>query len=291
LTVARIKETDAVTGVDTTGHEWDGIKELNNPLPRWWLWTFYACCIWAFGYWLVMPAWPLVSDFTRGYFGYSSRANLTEQIAEAQARQSGYLERVAATDVEGIQQDPELLGFAMAGGRSAFAVNCSQCHGQGAAGSAGYPNLNDDDWIWGGSLDAIHQTVVYGIRSDHEDTRVNDMPAFLRDEILTRDEISDTAEYVLSLSGERPDQAAVERGAAIFTDNCVACHQEGGVGNQDLGAPNLSDGIWLYGADKASVVASINTGRGGVMPAWNQRLDEVTIKQLAVYVHSLGGGE
>jgi cytochrome c oxidase cbb3-type subunit 3 len=291
LTVARIKETDAVTGVDTTGHEWDGIKELNTPLPRWWLWTFYACCIWAFGYWLVMPAWPLVSDFTRGYFGYSSRANLTEQIAEAQARQSGYLERIAAADVEGIQQDPELLGFAMAGGRSAFAVNCSQCHGQGAAGSAGYPNLNDDDWIWGGSLDAIHQTVVYGIRSDHEDTRVNDMPAFLRDEILTRDEISDTAEYVLSLSGERPDQAAVERGAAIFTDNCVACHQEGGVGNQDLGAPNLSDGIWLYGADKASVVASINTGRGGVMPAWNQRLDEATIKQLAVYVHSLGGGE
>ena len=289
--MARIKETDAVTGVDTTGHEWDGIKELNTPLPRWWLWTFYACCIWAFGYWLVMPAWPLVSDFTRGYFGYSSRANLTEQIAEAQARQSGYLERIAAADVEGIQQDPELLGFAMAGGRSAFAVNCSQCHGQGAAGSAGYPNLNDDDWIWGGSLDAIHQTVVYGIRSDHEDTRVNDMPAFLRDEILTRDEISDTAEYVLSLSGERPDQAAVERGAAIFTDNCVACHQEGGVGNQDLGAPNLSDGIWLYGADKASVVASINTGRGGVMPAWNQRLDEATIKQLAVYVHSLGGGE
>ena len=289
--MARIKETDAVTGVDTTGHEWDGIKELNTPLPRWWLWTFYACCIWAFGYWLVMPAWPLVSDFTRGYFGYSSRASLTEQIAEAQARQSGYLERIAAADVEGIQQDPELLGFAMAGGRSAFAVNCSQCHGQGAAGSAGYPNLNDDDWIWGGSLDAIHQTVVYGIRSDHEDTRVNDMPAFLRDEILTRDEISDTAEYVLSLSGERPDQAAVERGAAIFTDNCVACHQEGGVGNQDLGAPNLSDGIWLYGADKASVVASINTGRGGVMPAWNQRLDEATIKQLAVYVHSLGGGE
>ncbi|WP_282605531.1 cytochrome-c oxidase, cbb3-type subunit III [Pelagibius sp. Alg239-R121] len=289
--MAKIKETDAVTGVDTTGHEWDGIKELNNPLPRWWLWTFYVCCIWSVGYWLVMPAWPLISDHTKGFLGYSSRAGLSKQIETAQARQGVYLERIAAADLEEIPQDAELLEFALAGGRSAFAVNCSQCHGQGAAGSAGYPNLNDDDWIWGGSLEAIHETVLYGIRSDHDDTRINDMPAFQADELLSREEISDTAEYVLSLSSDRGDAGAVARGEEIYVENCVACHQEAGAGDQDLGAPNLSDSLWLYGGDKASVIASINTGRGGVMPAWNARLDPVTIKQLAVYVHSLGGGE
>ncbi len=285
------KEIDAVTGVDTTGHEWDGIKELNNPLPRWWLWTFYVCCIWSLGYWIVMPAWPLISDHTRGFLGYSSRAVLSEQIAEAKSRQGVFLDRIAVAELEEIRQDPELLNFALAGGGSAFAVNCSQCHGQGAAGFVGYPNLNDDDWIWGGTLDAIHDTILYGIRSDHDDTRFNDMPAFQTDGILTREEISDTAEYVLSLSGERPDAEAVARGEELYVDNCVACHQDGGVGDQDLGAPNLADSLWLYGGDKASVVTSINTGRGGVMPAWNTRLDPVTIKQLAVFVHSLGGGE
>lgn len=285
------KEIDAVTGVDTTGHEWDGIKELNNPLPRWWLWTFYACCIWALGYWIVMPAWPLISDHTKGFLGYSSRAVLTEQIAAAHARQGVFRERIAAADLEEIRGDEDLFRFALAGGGSAFAVNCSQCHGQGAAGFVGYPNLNDDDWIWGGTLDAIHETILYGIRSDHDETRFNDMPAFLADGILSREEISDTAEYVLSLSGERPDAEAVARGEQLYVDNCVACHQDGGVGDQDLGAPNLADSLWLYGGDKASVVTSINTGRGGVMPAWNTRLDPVTIKQLAVYVHSLGGGE
>lgn len=289
--MAGIKETDEFTGVDTTGHEWDGIKELNNPLPRWWLWTFYVCCIWSFVYWIFMPAWPLISDHTRGYLGYSSRANLTEQVVAAQARQSVFLERIAAAELEEVRGDADLLAFAQAGGRSAFAVNCSQCHGQGAAGSVGYPNLNDDDWIWGGSLETIQETILYGIRSDHDDTRVSDMPAFGRDELLSREEISDTAAYVMSLSGASSDMEAAARGEEIFADNCSACHQEDGTGSQDLGAPNLADSLWLYGGDEASVITSINTGRGGAMPAWNARLDPVTIKQLAVYVHSLGGGE
>ncbi|TQV68102.1 cytochrome-c oxidase, cbb3-type subunit III [Denitrobaculum tricleocarpae] len=289
--MAGIKETDEVTGVDTTGHEWDGIKELNNPLPRWWLWTFYACCIWSFVYWIFMPTWPLISDHTRGFLGYSSRANLTEAVAAAQARQSVFLERIAAAELEEIRNDADLLNFAQAGGGSAFAVNCSQCHGQGAAGSVGYPNLNDDDWIWGGSLEAIQDTILYGIRSDHEDTRVSDMPAFGRDELLSREEIRDTAAYVLSLSGAEADAEAAARGEELYVDNCSACHMEDGTGNQDLGAPNLADSLWLYGGDEASVITSINTGRGGAMPGWSTRLDPVTIKQLAVYVHSLGGGE
>ena len=289
--MAHNKEVDQVSGIETTGHEWDGIKELNNPLPRWWLWTFYVCCLWAFAYWIVMPAWPLVSSYTTGVIGYSSRAKLTESMAAARAAQAQYLDRIQQASLEQITNDRELLEFAQAGGGSAFAVNCSQCHGQGAAGSKGFPNLNDDNWIWGGSLEAINQTIHYGIRSDHDETRFNQMPAFGTDEILDRNQINDVAEYVLSLSSSSTDAAAAARGSEIFVEQCTACHGEDATGIQELGAPNLSDAIWLYGGDKADVVYTITNSRSGVMPAWVGRLDETTIKQLAVYVHSLGGGQ
>ncbi len=289
--MAHNKEVDQVSGTETTGHEWDGIKELNTPLPRWWLWTFYACCLWAVAYWVVMPAWPMVSSFTKGVIGYSSREQLAESMAAARDAQAGYLGRIQQASLDEIADSRELLDFAMAGGGSAFAVNCSQCHGLGAAGSTGFPNLNDDDWIWGGSLEAIHQTINYGIRSDHDETRFNEMPAFGRDEILTREDINDVTEYVLSLSGSETDPAAAGRGADIFVEQCSACHMEDGTGNQDLGAPNLTDAIWLYGGDKADVVETVTNSRSGMMPAWTGRLDDTTIKQLAVYVHSLGGGE
>lgn len=285
------KEVDQISGVETTGHEWDGIRELNNPLPRWWLWTFYACCLWAFAYWIVMPAWPLISSHTKGVIGYSSREKLAEAVATAREAQSGFLDRINAASLEEIVGDQELLEFAQAGGGSAFAVNCSQCHGRGAAGYVGYPNLNDDDWIWGGDLAAISQTIHFGIRSDHDETRFNEMPAYGRDEILTREEISDVAEYVLSLSGAAEDAEAAARGEEAFLEQCSACHQEDGKGDHELGAPNLTDAIWLYGGDKSSVVEMITNSRAGMMPAWTERLDETTIKQLAIYVHSLGGGE
>jgi cytochrome c oxidase cbb3-type subunit 3 len=289
--VAEHKEVDQVSGTETTGHEWDGIKELNTPLPRWWLWTFYATCLWALAYWVVMPAWPLVSSYTKGVIGYSSREQLADSLAEARAAQSQYLDRIDQASLTEITNDRELLDFALAGGESAFAVNCSQCHGLGAAGYTGYPNLNDDNWIWGGTLEAIHQTILYDIRSDHPDTRFNIMPAFGSDGILDREQINDTAEYVLSLSGSETDPQAAQRGAEIFAEQCAACHGEDGTGIQDLGAPNLSDAIWLYGGDKADVVETIFYSRAGMMPAWTGRLDDTTIKQLAVYVHSLGGGE
>ncbi|GAB4224917.1 MAG: cytochrome-c oxidase, cbb3-type subunit III [Kiloniellaceae bacterium] len=289
--MAHNKEVDQVSGTETTGHEWDGIKELNTPLPRWWLWTFYACCLWALAYWIVMPAWPLVNSFTKGVIGYSSREQLAESMASARAAQAGYLDRIEQASLEEITDNRELLDFALAGGASAFAVNCSQCHGLGAAGSLGFPNLNDDDWIWGGSLEAIHDTILYGIRSDHDETRFNEMPAFGRDEILSREEVNDVAEYVLALSGSETDPEAAGRGETLFVEQCAACHMEDGSGSPELGAPNLTDAIWLYGGDKADVVETITHSRSGMMPAWTGRLGETTIKQLAVYVHSLGGGE
>ena len=277
--------------VDTTGHEWDGIKELNNPLPRWWLWVFLITIVWAIGYWVLMPAWPLVSSYSRGTLGYSQRAKVADDIAQAKAAQGAKLAQLAALPLEAIRTDPELMAFAVGGGRSAFAVNCSPCHGTGAAGSKGYPNLNDDEWLWGGKITDIERTIRFGIRSGHPEARVNDMPAFVQSKLLTAAQASDVADYVLSLSGTHGAAAAIKRGEALFAQNCTACHGADAKGNHELGAPNLTDAIWLYGGDKASVMETITLGRRGVMPAWDGRLDATTIKELAVYVHTLGGGQ
>ena len=277
--------------VGTTGHEWDGIREFNNPLPRWWIWTFYVCVIWSIGYWILMPSWPLVSDYTKGVLGYSQRATLAQDIADARMAQSAYTGKIEKLSLAEIRKDPELLEFAVAGGRSAFAVNCSQCHGAGANGSPAYPNLNDDDWLWGGKISAIHQTIKVGVRSDHEDARVGDMPGFLRHEILTGDQVKDVTEFVLSISGQDADSAATARGAPVFAEQCAVCHGPAGKGLREFGAPNLTDEIWLFGREKSVIAQTISTGRAGVMPAWADRLDAVTIKQLALYVYVLGGGE
>lgn len=274
----------------TTGHEWDGIREFNNPLPRWWLWTLYACIAWAVAYWIAMPSWPLISDYTRGVLGYSQRLTLADEMKAAQAAQSVYRSKISANSLEAIRTDPSLLEFAVAGGRSAFAVNCSQCHGGGAAGFPGYPNLNDDAWLWGGTVTAIHQTIRYGIRSGHPDERSAAMPAFLKDEVLTAPQIADVAEYVLTLSNQDSSESAARRGAIIFAEQCAPCHRKTGKGNAEFGAPDLTDAIWLYGGDKATIYQTIAYSRNGVMPSWETRLDPVTLKQLAIFVHSLGGG-
>jgi cytochrome c oxidase cbb3-type subunit 3 len=284
------KHVDETTGIETTGHEWDGIRELNNPLPRWWVYTFYVTIAWAVAYVIAMPAIPYMTGFTKGLLGASQRQQVAEAVMAAEEAKAVYADKIATTDLGKILDDPKLLEFANAGGASAFKVNCSQCHGTGAQGFVGYPNLNDDDWIWGGTIDDIATSIRYGIRSGHAEARVNDMPAFGRDEILEPAQINDVAEYVLSLSGNGTDSAAAQRGEAIFAEQCVACHGDGGAGNSELGAPNLADGIWLYGGDKATVVASIANSRRGIMPAWEGRLGESTIRQLAVYIHSRGGG-
>ena len=286
------KHVDEISGIETTGHEWDGIRELDNPLPRWWLWIFYACVVWSIGYYIAYPAIPLVSGYTKGVLGYSSRAEVAKDMAAAKAAQASQREAIAAASLEEIRTKPELLEFALAGGKSAFVVNCSQCHGSGAQGATGYPNLNDDEWLWGGSLEAIHTTIAHGARNTQsDDARQSQMPAFGKDGILTNEQISQVAEYVLSLSGNATDAAAAQAGQPLFEDNCVACHGEGGVGMAELGAPPLNNNIWLYAGDKKTVMESISNSRNGVMPAWGKILDEVTVKQLTIYVHSLGGGQ
>ena len=189
-------------------------------------------------------------------------------------------------------QDPELLSFAIAGGKSAFADNCAPCHGLGAAGRpGGYPSLADDDWIWGGSLEAIETTIRYGIRNDSDEARVSDMPAFGADEILSNAEIADLTEYVLSFSGRAEDQEAVGRAGELYADNCAACHGEAGEGIADVGGPKLNDQLWLYGDSREAIMTQIGQPRQGVMPGWQERLDESTIKMLTIYVHTLGGGQ
>jgi cytochrome c oxidase cbb3-type subunit III len=286
------REKDDVSGTEMTGHEWDGIKELDTPMPRWWLWSYWATVVFSLGYVIAYPAWPLVHGATPGLLGYSSRSDLVQELADAKTAQKGQLEQISALSLEDIRKDPKTLEFAVAGGKAAFRINCIQCHGSGAAGGKGYPNLNDDDWLWGGTLDQIHTTLQHGIRYTADaDTRQSLMPAFGVDGILTPEQVSDVADLVLKMSGQQVDAAAADRGALVYKDNCAACHGENGEGNRELGGPRLTDAIAQYVSDKASIVAQINKPRQGVMPAWGSRLDAATIKQLAVYVHGLGGGE
>jgi cytochrome c oxidase cbb3-type subunit 3 len=281
-------EAEAATAKPTTGHSWDGIEELNTPLPRWWLWVFYATQVWALAYIILFPAIPLVDNATGGVLGWHSRSDVAEEIGKAEQARAGLYERIRTQPVEDIAKDEELRRVALRGGESAFKVNCVQCHGADAAGSSGFANLNDDDWIWGGTLADIEKTIMHGVRFGRDnDTRTSLMPAFGRDGILKPAQIDAVAAYVLSLGGG----PANTEGAKVFAENCAACHGPNGQGNRELGAPRLSDAVWLYSADPASVRAQIVSPKHGAMPAWGGRLDPATIKELAIYVHSLGGGE
>ncbi|WP_322990399.1 cytochrome-c oxidase, cbb3-type subunit III, partial [Hoeflea sp.] len=260
------KHIDEVTGISTTGHEWDGIRELDNPMPRWWLWTFYLCIIWAVGYAIAYPSIPLIKGATPGLLGYSSRADVVSELADAKVAQGAMLEKIAATPVGDIAGDQELLQFAIAGGSSAFKVNCAQCHGSGAQGSAGYPNLNDDDWMWGGTIDQIYHTIAHGIRYEaDDDTHVSEMPAF--GDMLEPEQIKEVAAYVISLSDTPSDASLVDAGQEVYAENCAACHGDNAEGITDFGAPRLSDGIWLKGSTEDAIVAQIRNPKHGVMPA------------------------
>lgn len=283
------KEIDEITGTEVTGHEWDGIKELNTPAPRWWLVVFYVTILWSVGYWFLYPAWPTVSGATKGFLNTNQIKELEQAQVEISNRQESWSKRFSSTDFDGVMKDPDLYNFALSGGSAAFKDNCAVCHGTGATGGKGYPNLNDDDWLWGGRIDDIHQTLLYGIRSGHNQTRTSLMPAFGRDGILTRDEIDQVTDFVMTLSSEK--NSSDIRGKDIFEINCASCHGVDGKGGRDFGAPNLTDSIWLYGAARANVFSQINNPKHGVMPYWKGRLDDQTIRQLALYIHSLGGGE
>jgi cytochrome c oxidase cbb3-type subunit 3 len=286
------KEIDEVSGTETTGHEWDGIKELNTPLPRWWLWTYYACIIWAVGYMIAYPAIPLIKGSTAGLLGTTNRTELAVAMKDAKQGQKKFLDQIAAKSLEEIRNDKALFEFATSGGKAAFAINCIQCHGSGAQGSKGYPNLNDDDWLWGGDLESIYTTIKHGIRfAADDDTRVSDMPAFGKDEVIEKEQIVQVAAFIGSLSKQEVDAQAAKKGAAVYEENCASCHGEKGKGGKEFGAPNLSDAIYFYGGTQQDYIKQISNPKHGEMPAWAARLDDNTIKQLAIYVHSLGGGE
>ena len=280
--------------VETTGHQWDGIEELNNPMPRWWVWTFYATIVWGIGYSVAYPAWPLITGATPGLLGASTRADVAVEIARVDAANAEIKAKLVAADMNAIQADADLAAYAERAGAAIFRTNCTTCHGSGAAGfeGKGYPNLLDDDWLWGGTMEDIHLTITHGIRNTTDpDARYSQMPSFGADELLDKAQIGQVAEYVLQISGQEHDAALATDGAVIFAENCAACHMEDGSGDRAQGAPALNDAIWLYGGSREAVTASINVARFGVMPNWNGRLSEDEIRAVAFYVHGRGGGE
>jgi cytochrome c oxidase cbb3-type subunit 3 len=289
----KTKETDALSGVETTGHEWDGLKELNNPAPRWWLWVFLITIVWAVGYWIAYPSWPTIANHTKGTLGWTEYRQLAASQKDIANRRGAFLSQIHGATLQQVNSDPKLYEFALAGGAAAFQNNCAACHGTGAQGARGYPNLNDDDWLWGGSLDDIYKTIRVGVRSGNPEQRDEQMPAFGRDGLLTPQQVADVSEYVMNLhlGDKAPATPASARGKDLFATNCSSCHGKAGEGNQQMGAPRLSDNIWLYGGDLASIRDQVTNAHMGVMPTWEGRLDDDTIKELTVYVHSLGGGK
>ena len=285
---------DEITGTETTGHEWDGIDELDTPMPRWWLGIMYISIVFSIIYMIFMPAIPALpgmQGYTKGIWGRSDRARVAASMEELYASRSVHAQQLIGANMEQIQSDPELLRFAMSQGKSFFGDNCAICHGEGGQGFPGYPNLNDDIWIWGGSYEDIRQSVTYGIRANHDETRLGAMAAYGRDELLETAEIDDLVQHVLRISGQTADTGAALRGAPLFEDNCASCHGVDGRGTRENGAPNLTDSYWLYGGDAATIRETIFNGRNGLMPNWNERLSTDQIAALSVYVHSLGGGE
>jgi cytochrome c oxidase cbb3-type subunit 3 len=280
--------------VETTGHQWDGIEELNNPMPRWWVWTFYATIVWGIGYSVAYPAWPLIREATPGLLGASTRADVAAEIERVDAANADIKAKLVAADLNAIGADPELVAYAERAGAAVFRTNCTTCHGSGAAGfeGKGYPNLLDDDWLWGGTMEDIHLTITHGIRNTTDpDARYSEMPKFGVDGLLDETQIAQVVEHVLAISGQEHDAALATDGAVVFEENCAACHMEDGSGDRTQGAPKLNDAIWLYGGSREAISETVHYSRYGVMPNWNERLTEDEIRAVAFYVHGRGGGE
>ena len=288
----QVKKAPAEVG--TTGHSWDGIEELDNPMPRWWLWSLYACIVWAIGYSIAYPAWPMLTRATPGLLGFSTRADVAADIKRFDDANGPMKAKLEGAELTAISTDPALQQYAVSAGAAVFKNNCAQCHGSGAAGvqGKGYPNLLDDDWLWGGDMESIYTTVAHGIRNTTDaDARYSEMPKFGADGLLEKPQIAEVVQYVRQISGQEHDATLAAAGATVFSENCVACHGEAGKGDRAQGAPNLTDAVWLYGGDVDTLNDSVTYARFGVMPNWNQRLTEDEIRAVSVYVHGLGGGE
>jgi cytochrome c oxidase cbb3-type subunit 3 len=293
MATSETPQYDKITGQTTTGHEWDGIRELNTPLPRWWLWTFYASIVVAVGYWVLYPSWPMANGYLPGVLGATNRTQVALDVAAIKAQRAETEAGLANASLAQIEGDKKLLSLAIAHGKAAFGENCAPCHGSGGQGGKGYRNLTNEDWLWGGHLDQVSYTITHGIRAYQDaDTRTSAMPAFGKDGILKPEEIKQVASYVRTLSKLEPEPGVdVAAGKKLFADNCAACHGDDGKGNIDMGSANLTDGLQLYGGDFKDLIYTITNARNSTMPAWGARLDPVTIKTLAIYVHSLGAGQ
>jgi len=284
-----LEKHDPVTGRVTTGHEWNGIEELETPIPRVVFYFLFAAALFALGYWILMPAWPLGVTYTKGLLGFDQRQVVTQQVETAAAARANWADQIMALDYEEISADPALMQIVNETGHTLFGDNCAVCHGVQAMGGPGFPNLRADAWLWGGNPEEIHETIRVGINSDHEETRISQMMAFGRDAVLERGEVLAVASYVRSLSQPPApaDAARIEEGRELFADNCSSCHGEDASGVPELGAPNLADDIWLYGSDAQSVFTTIYSGRQGHMPHWDQRLKPLDLKLLTLYVSNL----
>ncbi len=288
----QVKKAPAEVG--TTGHSWDGIEELDNPMPRWWLWSLYACIVWAIGYSIAYPAWPMLTRATPGLLGFSTRADVAADIKRFDDANGPMKAKLEGAELTAISTDPALQQYAVSAGAAVFKNNCAQCHGSGAAGvqGKGYPNLLDDDWLWGGDMESIYTTVAHGIRNTTDaDARYSEMPKFGADGLLEKPQIAEVVQYVRQISGQKHDATLAAAGTTVFSENCVACHGEAGKGDRAQGAPNLTDAVWLYGGEVDTLTETVTNARFGVMPNWNGRLSEDEIRAVAVYVHGLGGGE
>ncbi|BCH25004.1 Cbb3-type cytochrome c oxidase subunit [Mesorhizobium sp. L-8-10] len=279
---------DPVTGRMTTGHEWNGIEELDTPVPRIVLFFLAAGTLFAVIYWILMPAWPLWSTYTKGLLGNDQREVVARQVEEAAAERAAWTDRVTAEGYAQIEADPALMQKVRETGRTLFDDNCAVCHGVAATGGPGFPSLAAKAWLWGGGPEAIAETIRVGINSTDPDTRVSQMMAFGKDGVLDRRQIGDVVAYVQSLSQGGGDTDQIKAGQEVFIANCVACHGDDGKGKQDVGAPDLTDDHWIYGGDTQSIYTSVYSGRQGHMPHWGSRLSPLDIKILALYVSTLG---
>ena len=285
-------ERDDVTGRETTGHEWNGIKELDTPIPRGVLMFLIVTHIWAIAWWFFVPAWPLGQTYTKGLLGVDQQTTVEARVVEGQQQRSVWTTRLETEPYEAILADEALMKTVRDTGRQLFGDNCAACHGRDGRGRANYPDLTDDDWLWGGGPELIEQTMRVGINTAHPDTRIGQMPAFGRDQMLDREQVRNAAAYVYSLTN--PDYSTpenldrIDAGHEVFVSTCAACHGDNGQGNVDVGAPNLTDARWIYGGDLDTIIASVHGGRQGHMPTWDERLTTAEIRTLAVYVHDLG---
>lgn len=284
------ERVDPVTGQKTTGHEWNGIEELDTRIPRVVIFFLVATTLFAIVYWILLPAWPTGNSYTKGILGFDQHSVVMGEVGAAAAERAKWTDRIATESFDEISRDPQLMTYVRESGHAAFIDNCAACHGMNGTGGTGYPNLTAGAWLWGGDPETIAETISLGINSTQLDTRISQMMAFGRDGILTRDQVFEVAAYVRSLSGQKhnaEDKAMLGAGQKIFAENCVSCHGATGQGMPTVGAPDLTDQVWLYGGDAQSVYMTIYSGRQGHMPHWSDRLSPTEIKLLALYVGTL----